>query len=259
MVAALEATIDRLTAVAPLPDFFIVPGGCPPSAALDLARSVVRRSERSAVAMQREGLLPDSVVLRYLNRLSDLLFILARTANPGGDVLWEPGAHSGAHAQRAAENGQGAPAAREPGEHLRDRPPDQGHRIADADVEPVDDPARHGHHHAVDGLEGDHHVGEGHLVDAEVLLERGTDHGQRGAVSPHRRLHDIRDVAPIIGLIEVLELLAGELLVLRQVEVTAVMHALDFLESERATEIELHIERRSGVMCQFFLGVLVEL
>jgi cob(I)alamin adenosyltransferase len=39
---------------------------------------------------------------RYLNRLSDLLFILARGANPGGDVLWEPGAHSGAHAQKAA-------------------------------------------------------------------------------------------------------------------------------------------------------------
>ena len=78
MVLALEAAIDRLTAVAPLPDYFVVPGGCPPSAALDLARSVVRRSERSAVAMQREGLLPDPVVLRYLNRLSDLLFVAAR-------------------------------------------------------------------------------------------------------------------------------------------------------------------------------------
>ena len=41
----------------------------------------------------------------YLNRLSDLLFILARVANPGGDILWEPGAHSGAHAQRAAAEG----------------------------------------------------------------------------------------------------------------------------------------------------------
>ena len=38
----------------------------------------------------------------YLNRLSDLLFILSRVVNPGGDVLWEPGAHSGAHAQRSA-------------------------------------------------------------------------------------------------------------------------------------------------------------
>jgi cob(I)alamin adenosyltransferase len=41
---------------------------------------------------------------RYLNRLSDLLFILARVANPGGDVLWEPGAHSGVHAQRGARD-----------------------------------------------------------------------------------------------------------------------------------------------------------
>jgi ATP:cob(I)alamin adenosyltransferase len=78
MVAALEAAIDRLTAVAPLPDYFVVPGGCVVSAALDMARAVVRRSERAAVAMQREGLLPDAVVLRYLNRLSDLLFVAAR-------------------------------------------------------------------------------------------------------------------------------------------------------------------------------------
>jgi cob(I)alamin adenosyltransferase len=78
MVVDLESSIDRLTAVAPLPNYFVVPGGCSVSAALDLARSVVRRSERSAVAMQREGLLPDPVVLRYLNRLSDLLFVAAR-------------------------------------------------------------------------------------------------------------------------------------------------------------------------------------
>ena len=45
---------------------------------------------------------PTPETARYLNRLSDLLFILARVANPGGDILWEPGAHSGAHAQRAA-------------------------------------------------------------------------------------------------------------------------------------------------------------
>ncbi len=78
MVAALEAAIDRLTAVAPLPDYFVVPGGCSVSAALDIARSVVRRSERSAVALHREGMLADPVVLRYLNRLSDLLFVTAR-------------------------------------------------------------------------------------------------------------------------------------------------------------------------------------
>jgi cob(I)alamin adenosyltransferase len=78
MVGRLEETIDRLTAVAPLPDFFVVPGATPVSAALDLARCVVRRSERSAVALQRRELLSDEVVLRYLNRLSDLLFVAAR-------------------------------------------------------------------------------------------------------------------------------------------------------------------------------------
>jgi len=78
MVARLEETIDRLTSVAPLPDYFVVPGACPVSAALDLARSVVRRSERSAAALQRDGMLADPVVLRYLNRLSDLLFVAAR-------------------------------------------------------------------------------------------------------------------------------------------------------------------------------------
>ena len=78
MVARLEEAIDRLTAAAPLPDYFVVPGACPVSAALDLARCVVRRSERSVVALQREGMLSDPVVLRYLNRLSDLLFVAAR-------------------------------------------------------------------------------------------------------------------------------------------------------------------------------------
>ena len=78
MVANLEQTMDRLTAIAPLPNYFVVPGASPPSAALDLARSVVRRSERSTVALLRAGLLADPVVLRFLNRLSDLLFVAAR-------------------------------------------------------------------------------------------------------------------------------------------------------------------------------------
>jgi cob(I)alamin adenosyltransferase len=78
MVASLEGHIDRLTAVAPLPNYFIVPGACPVSAALDLARAVVRRAERSTVTLQRQGLLADDVVVRYLNRLSDLLFVAAR-------------------------------------------------------------------------------------------------------------------------------------------------------------------------------------
>ncbi|MGH7425316.1 MAG: cob(I)yrinic acid a,c-diamide adenosyltransferase [Candidatus Methylomirabilales bacterium] len=78
MVAGLETEIDRLTAAAPLPAHFIVPGACSVSAALDVARAVVRRTERSVVTMQRGGLLVDPVVLSYLNRLSDLLFVTAR-------------------------------------------------------------------------------------------------------------------------------------------------------------------------------------
>lgn len=78
MVEALEHEIDRMTALAPLPNYFIVPGANPVSAALDLARAVVRRAERSVVTLERAGQLPDKVVLRYVNRLSDLLFAAAR-------------------------------------------------------------------------------------------------------------------------------------------------------------------------------------
>ena len=78
MTDALEAEIDELTAEHPLPQEFILPGELLASAGLDLARSTVRRAERQAVAMQRAGLLDDPEILRYLNRVSDLLFVLAR-------------------------------------------------------------------------------------------------------------------------------------------------------------------------------------
>jgi cob(I)alamin adenosyltransferase len=78
MTRKLEETIDRLTEVAPLPEYFVVPGASPVSAALDLARCVVRRCERSMVASADQGLLADGVVLSYVNRFSDLLFVAAR-------------------------------------------------------------------------------------------------------------------------------------------------------------------------------------
>lgn len=78
MVNGLEKQIDRITVLAPLPNYFIVPGSTPVSAALDLARSVVRRAERAVVTMIRQKMLADDVVLRYINRLSDLLFTAAR-------------------------------------------------------------------------------------------------------------------------------------------------------------------------------------
>ncbi|HUH08693.1 MAG TPA: cob(I)yrinic acid a,c-diamide adenosyltransferase [Egibacteraceae bacterium] len=83
MVAELEHRIDGLTERYPLPEEFVVPGGRPAGAAIDLARTIVRRAERHVVRMRREGLLPDDVPLRYLNRLSDFLFVLARCVEGG--------------------------------------------------------------------------------------------------------------------------------------------------------------------------------
>ena len=99
----LEAACDRYNEPLPNLTSFILPGGTPAAALLHQARVVVRRAERSVWALiAADGERANPETARYLNRLSDLLFILARTANPDGDILWEPGAHSGAHAQRAA-------------------------------------------------------------------------------------------------------------------------------------------------------------
>lgn len=86
MVDDLEAAIDDLTARCPLPQEFVVPGGSTAGAAIDLARTIARRAERGAVRMARAGLLPDDTPLRYLNRLSDYLFVLARAVE-GGEYL----------------------------------------------------------------------------------------------------------------------------------------------------------------------------
>lgn len=93
-VVRLEAEIDALNAdLAPL-ESFVLPGGSATSAYLHLARTVTRRAERLAVALAAvESVNPEAV--KYLNRLSDLLFVLARHCNDGGagDVLWTPGAN----------------------------------------------------------------------------------------------------------------------------------------------------------------------
>jgi len=104
----LEAACDAHNAELPTLTSFILPGGTPLAALLHQARVVARRAERSVWALlEADGERTNPETARYLNRLSDLLFILARVANPGGDVLWEPGAHSGAHAQRAARSAEG--------------------------------------------------------------------------------------------------------------------------------------------------------
>ena len=88
----LEGWCDKYNENLPALNSFVLPGGSPLSALLHVARTIVRRAERSAwsavaAAPQQINVLP----AKYLNRLSDLLFILARAANPDGDVLWKPG------------------------------------------------------------------------------------------------------------------------------------------------------------------------
>jgi cob(I)alamin adenosyltransferase len=83
MVTALEHEIDALEADHPMPAEFVLPGESLAGAALDLARTTVRRAERRAVAVAESGGLPDSQVVPYLNRLADLLFVMARAADGG--------------------------------------------------------------------------------------------------------------------------------------------------------------------------------
>lgn len=92
-VERLEQDIDTLNAhLAPL-DSFVLPGGSAGAAAVHLARAITRRAERSAVRAGEENTL-NPHALAYLNRLSDLLFVLARILNDNGqtDVKWVPGA-----------------------------------------------------------------------------------------------------------------------------------------------------------------------
>lgn len=86
MVAALGREIVELEARVPLPGGFVIPGGTPAGAAIDLARTLVRRAERRTVTLARGGQLENPEVLRYLNRCSDLLFMLAREAEQGATV-----------------------------------------------------------------------------------------------------------------------------------------------------------------------------
>lgn len=93
-VERLEAEIDWMNeSLKPL-DSFILPGGSPLSALLHLARTVARRAEREAVRLVEAGEAVTPASIRYLNRLSDHLFVAARRANANGadDVKWKPGA-----------------------------------------------------------------------------------------------------------------------------------------------------------------------
>ena len=93
-VAYLEAEIDRLNALLPDLKSFVLPAGTPAAAALHLARTVCRRAEREAVRLVEAGEPVSGPAMRYLNRLSDLLFVAARYANDRGaaEVFWQSGA-----------------------------------------------------------------------------------------------------------------------------------------------------------------------
>jgi len=92
-VERLEVAIDAMNEELEPLQSFILPGGSDTVAALHLARTVVRRAERAAVALHEQQPLNPNL-LAYLNRLSDLLFVTARyvAAKEGGDILWRPGA-----------------------------------------------------------------------------------------------------------------------------------------------------------------------
>jgi cob(I)alamin adenosyltransferase len=96
-VTRLEAECDSYNADLPTLRSFVLPGGSPGSTLLHVARTAVRRAERTAwAAADEHGELVSPLPARYLNRLSDLLFILARVANAGhDDVLWKPGGERG--------------------------------------------------------------------------------------------------------------------------------------------------------------------
>lgn len=92
-IARLEAECDLYNKDLAVLRSFVLPGGTPGAALLHTARTVTRRAERSAwAALDAHGVAVNRLAARYLNRLSDLLFILARQANAKrGDVLWKPG------------------------------------------------------------------------------------------------------------------------------------------------------------------------
>lgn len=95
-VTRLEREIDGMNSQLKALDSFVLPGGSPVSAHLHLARAVARRAERLMVELSQREMVGDTA-LRYINRLSDHLFVASRYANAKGarDVLWKPGANRG--------------------------------------------------------------------------------------------------------------------------------------------------------------------
>ncbi len=94
-VDRLEGWCDEYNSRVGKLESFILNGGTPGAALLHQARTIARRAERSTWALiEVEPEVTNVLAAKYLNRLSDLLFILARVANPDGDVLWQPGGNA---------------------------------------------------------------------------------------------------------------------------------------------------------------------
>jgi len=103
MVAGLDQVLRDLEAHVTMPRQFVVPGETATSAGIELARTIVRRAERRAVALGREGLIPGPHLLPYLNRLADLLWVLARAAEQAEDRQATP-SHANRRRGGAREN-----------------------------------------------------------------------------------------------------------------------------------------------------------
>jgi cob(I)alamin adenosyltransferase len=108
--AWLEQACDEVNEQLPPLHSFVIPGGSPASAHLHVCRTICRRAERRTIAIDEPGVTES---IRYLNRLSDLLFILSRAVNPeraadGSEPLWAPGAHGAGARESSPSSGEGA-------------------------------------------------------------------------------------------------------------------------------------------------------
>jgi cob(I)alamin adenosyltransferase len=100
MVRGVESTLVELEAHIEMPQEFVVPGETPTSAALELARTILRRAERRTVALSRSGLVPGPHLIPYLNRLADLVWVLARAAERAESRDSTPARKPGSTARR---------------------------------------------------------------------------------------------------------------------------------------------------------------
>jgi cob(I)alamin adenosyltransferase len=104
MVDGVEIVLAELEGAIEMPREFVVPGETPTSAAVELARTTLRRAERRAVTLERQGLIPGPHLLPYLNRLADLLWVLARAAEQAESRSATPSRTDSRRGDRARTN-----------------------------------------------------------------------------------------------------------------------------------------------------------